>query len=129
MCESETSSATTAPLTPNKRVNYNQGMVLGVDDFRQEQTHLEWQDHLANRLLHGYGTVCGLHVSERPSPSSGDIEILIKQGYALSPHGRWIWVEQDQCAYLRKWLQTHAQDNPAFVGPGTFSVYVKLCYV
>ncbi len=129
MCDSEATSATTAPLTPNKRVNYNLGMVLGVDDFLQEQTHLEWQDHLANRLLHGYGTVCGLNVFERPSATTGDIEIVIKRGYALSPHGRWIWVEQDQCAYLRQWLQTHSQENPAFVGPGTYTIYVKLCYV
>lgn len=127
MCETEATPATTAPLTPNKRVNYNLGMVLGVDDFRQEQVHLEWQDHLANRLLHGYGTVCGLHVAARPS--EGDVEILIRRGYALSPHGRWIWVEQDQCARLNQWIQTHRDAHGAFFTPGSYTVYARLCYV
>lgn len=129
MCETEAASATTAPLTPNKRVNYNLGMVLGVDDFRQEQVHLEWQDHLANRLLHGYGTVCGLHVSQRPFPAASDVEILIQRGYALSPHGRWIWVEQEQCARLNEWIQAHRADHDAFLAPASYTVYARLCYV
>ena len=43
------------PLVPNKRVHYAFGMVLGLDEFRQEQEHFEWKDALGNLLLHGSG--------------------------------------------------------------------------
>lgn len=70
-----------APLDPNKRVNYAFGMVMGVNDFRQEQEHFEWKHRLSNRLLHGYGTVCGLQVSAR-AVSAGN--------GCRSPHLTWL---------------------------------------
>ena len=46
-----------SPLPPNKRVNYTFGMVLGEQDFRQEQAHFEWKHRISNLLLHGYRCV------------------------------------------------------------------------
>ncbi|MCI0576998.1 MAG: collagen-like protein [Chloroflexi bacterium] len=129
MNECVSTPAEGAPLAPNKRVNYAFGMVMGVDDFRQEQVHLEWQDHLANRLLHGYGTVCGLSVTHRPYPDTGDVEIVIERGYAVSPRGRWLWVEQEQCARLNEWIQAHRGELGTFSTPGSYAAYVQLCYV
>ena len=66
-CGQTTSTATagsgTTTLDTGKRVNYTQGMLLGVDDFVQEQ---EWgmarRHELAREVL-GYGTVRGLQVT------------------------------------------------------------------
>lgn len=118
-----TASADEAPLAPNKRVKYSLGQVLGVDEFRQEQTHQEWNNRLSNLLLHGYGTVCGLKVDKRLV--NGQIEITISPGYAVSPKGDWIWVDKEQCALLGDWVSKHLNDPDAGSPP---VVYVKLCY-
>ncbi len=122
------SPADCSPLPPNKRVNYTFGMVLGEQDFRQEQEHFEWKHRISNLLLHGYGTVCGLHVTARPLADGSDTEIYITSGYAISPKGNWIWVDHDQCARLGAWLQRHGSDLPGFSGPGSYTAYVTLCY-
>src|SRR5690606_8901611 len=90
-------------LPPNKRVHYAFGMVMDVDTFRQEQEHFEWKHQLGNRLLHGYGTVCGLRVHRRPA--GGDVEIVVDPGYAIDPQGRWMWSERQLCAPLNQWVQ------------------------
>ncbi|HEV2761721.1 MAG TPA: hypothetical protein VGV38_01905, partial [Pyrinomonadaceae bacterium] len=121
-----TSSGNNAQLSPNKRVNYAFGMVLGVDDFRQEQEHFEWKHSKSNLLLHGSGTVCGLQVTAEES-DGGDVEIRISSGYAVSRRGRWIWVERDLCARLGEWVAKNPPPgSPPGAGPQT--VYVKLCY-
>ena len=105
-----TKSATdNEPLAPNKRVHHAFGMVMGVDEFQQEQAHFEWKHRLSNRLLHGYGTVCGLRVSKREASDSGDVQIAVSRGYAISPRGRWIWVEHDQCMCIpRRRISSHS---------------------
>lgn len=117
-----------SPLPPNKRVNYTFGMVLGEQDFRQEQAHFEWKHRISNLLLHGYGTVCGLQVTARPLSDGSDVEIYVSSGYAVSPQGDWIWVDHDQCARIGAWLQRHSSDLPGFSGPGSYTAYVSLCY-
>ena len=48
---------------PTKHVNYNLGMVLGVDDFTQEFAYLSGRDQWMARDLIGYGTVRGLKIA------------------------------------------------------------------
>ena len=90
-------------------------MVLGVDEFRQEQEHFEWKHALSNLLLHGYGTVCGLQVTA--AAQTDDVEIRVSQGYAISPRGKWIWVDRDQCALLGRWIRGHLAELSPPPGP------------
>jgi hypothetical protein len=129
MRDCRTVSTDSAPLMPDKRVNYTFGMVLGVDEFRQEQAHFEWKHQLSNRLLHGYGTVCGLRVSARALANVADVEIRIAAGYGLSPQGKWLWVKSEQCARLNEWLQRFKGAMSPPLAPGRHTAYVKLCYV
>src|SRR5262249_16520792 len=60
---------TAKPCTPVpdlRRLNYFFGQMLGVDDFRSEQSYFREKHKLHNRCLHGYGTVCGLLVTPAP---------------------------------------------------------------
>ncbi len=123
MRECTTVSTDSAPLKPNKRVNYTFGMVLGADEFRQEQEHFEWKSRKSNLLLHGSGTVCGLRVTTHALAS--EVEIRISPGYAISPQGKWIWVERELCARLGEWLARN-ETSPSLTGPQT--LYVNLCY-
>jgi hypothetical protein len=51
-----------------KRLNYFYGQMLGVNDFRTEQSYFREKIKLTNRCLHGYGTVCGLMVGQQGAP-------------------------------------------------------------
>jgi hypothetical protein len=90
---------------PTKRVNYNLGMVLGVDDFTQEFAYLSGRDQWMARDLLGYGTVTGLDVGREIE--SGGPQVSVTQGVALSPRGRLIRVPTAQCASLNGWLAAH----------------------
>lgn len=59
-------SLATGTQDPDSRVNYARGMVLGLDEFQQEQLYFLQKDYLHERALHGCGTVYGLHVSVTP---------------------------------------------------------------
>jgi len=117
---------TNAPLDPKKLPNYVSGMVLGPTDFRQVLENFDWKHRNSNLLLHGSGTVCGLKVSTQPSGS--DVQIGVSAGFAISPRGRWIRVEPDQCALLNQWLQAQSTVPYASPGPGSHQIYVTLCY-
>jgi hypothetical protein len=67
-----------------ERVRYFDGMVLGVNDFEQEQTYCRTKARRHNRLLHGWGIVTGLEVT--PLGSSGG-QVSVAPGYALDPCG------------------------------------------
>ena len=112
---------------PKKCVNYTFGMVLGVDDFQQEQAYFLGKHQWHHRALHGYGTVNGLQIS-RQNGANGP-EILVAPGRAIDPLGRDIGVTPDQCARLNDWLRTNREklelpENADFEQ----TLYVILCH-
>lgn len=124
-------SLTTGTLSPDERVNYTFGMVLGVDDFQQEQTYGLFKDHLHERALHGYGTVSGLAVTVAPIES--DYQVTVSSGIGIDQWGREFAITCDQCARLGSWLAAQegaghglAEHPP---GPsGEITVYVVASY-
>lgn len=89
---------------PSKRVNYTLGLVLGVDEFQQDQLYHAAGRRGHNRLLHGYGTVWGLKTAYA---GGGDPEIQVDPGIALDPCGREICVPDRMCVKLTRWLDRH----------------------
>ena len=61
-CGQNTTGAGATAIDTGKRVNYTKGMLLGVDDFVQEQAYEIARRHEMARELIGYGTVRGLQV-------------------------------------------------------------------
>ena len=114
----------------NKRVNYTLGLVLGVDEFDQEQYYFLERGRQHNRALHGYGTICGLALS------TDDAQVIVKAGLALNPQGKVISVGRDQCADLNAWLSVDANrqrlSEQITAGGGLpldqAVLYVTLCY-
>ena len=107
-----------AALDPSQRVNYSFGMVLGVDDFRQEQAYLMARDERLARELIGYGVISGLHVS------AGGDEVRVTPGSALTPQGKLVAVVSEQCANLKTWLDSPSR--PPIPTGGGATVYVRL---
>ncbi|MFZ1476275.1 MAG: hypothetical protein WAT18_00905, partial [Sphingorhabdus sp.] len=60
-----TFSPATVPASsdPSKHVNFSTGMVLGVEDYRQEFAYHSARDRWIVREIAGYGTLSGLSVS------------------------------------------------------------------
>lgn len=123
------SSFTPAPdaaLDPEKRVNFTFGMVLGVDDFRQEHAYLAGRDARALRETIGYGVLAGLHVSCTPT-QPGDkskYTVRVAPGLAVLPDGSQVGVPVEQCAALTEWLT--GADKKTNKETGAFPVYVVL---
>ncbi len=124
-----TSQIDTVPPDPFKHVLFNNGMVIGADDFTQEFAYLAGHDHWHNRDLHGYGTVCGLSV--RVTVGADGPQVEVSAGTAINPRGQMIRVPEAQCARLNAWLEAHEEELLQHVGSppgGVVSLYVVLCY-
>lgn len=114
-----------AALDPLQRVNYSFGMVLGVDDFRQEHAYLAARDERALRETIGYGVLTGLGVSAPvPASASDGQQVRVAPGLALMPDGHLVGVAAEQCANLQTWLDAEkAKDATTATRP---TVYVLL---
>jgi|GEM_PF-5486049 len=122
-------TATSRP-DPFKRVKYQLGLVLGVDEFEQEQAYFLEADRRHARSLHGYGVVCGLSVT------NDGAEVRVGPGLALSPKGRELRVPTAHCARIDEWLAVPQNREllerapaPPDLPAGTCSLYVTLCYL
>ena len=121
----------TGTLSPDLRVFYQYGMVLGLDDFLQEQTHNLGLDYHHERALHGYGTVYGLHVTTTtPADALGDVTVTVEPGMAVDQSGREVTVPAAQCARLAPWFAAQGQATvEAQLGSsGELVVYVVAAY-
>ena len=103
-----------------QRVNYKFGLVLGVDEFVDEQCYFLEKEYQHNRSLHGYGTVSGLLVSA--GERGEDIELQVERGMGIDQYGRVFIVRNTQCASLLSWLQDHP------LQPGNQTIYVVARY-
>src|SRR5436305_673018 len=97
MSGTQTGSPCMQKLDPLKRMNYTFGMVLGVDEFNQEQTYLRAKSASQYRLAHGYGTLFGLPISIDTSPV---LQVRIGNGVAVNPRGQEIHVCREMCARI-----------------------------
>ena len=105
---------------PFQRVNYPFGLVLGVDEFVDEQCYFLEKEYMHNRALHGCGTVSGLHVSV--AEEDGVIEAQVSPGIGIDQYGRVFVVQNRQCAGLPAWLEE--QD----LSQGEHAIYVVARY-
>lgn len=133
-------SCTFSPVTvtsnsdPSKHVNFSTGMVLGVEDYRQEFAYHAARDKWIVREIAGYGTLSGLGVAlDQPDQD----KLRVTAGTAAAPSGQLICVGADQCAMLNTWLQNadvaekiNAVDaaGGAPNGAAVIKVWLTLCY-
>lgn len=103
-----------------QRVNYEFGLVLGVDEFVDEQCYFLEKEYQHNRSLHGYGTVSGLLVSA--AENGDDIEVQVDTGIGIDQYGRVFVVRNKQCASLLSWLDEQGLDS------GDQTIYVVARY-
>ena len=76
MNQCNTAAPAMQKLDPTKRVNYTAGLVLGVEEFQQEQYYFIEKTRWHNRFLHGYGTTSGLQV-DLADTGGGGLEVRV----------------------------------------------------
>jgi hypothetical protein len=127
-------SLTTGTLSPDQRVNYAYGMVLGLDEFLQEQLYHQEKDYRHRRVLHGYGTSYGLKVCAEPTTDgTRDYTVTVSPGVGIDQWGREFVIRDAQCVRLGSWLVAQDQAHPGIVqqhgdGSGDTTVYVVASY-
>lgn len=140
-CGTNTTGAGAVAVDTNKRVNYTKGMLLGVDDFVQEQAwHIARRHELAREVL-GYGTVRGLKVemesdggsnTSPPAPLLAPV-VRVSPGLAYVPSGAPVCVGTEQCCDINAWLQKHWAELPGEVNgavqPAPLRLHVVLSYL
>ncbi len=100
------------------RLHYAFGELLGVDDFRDEQTY--HRSRLARTLfyLFGHGTVAGLRAvvegrrRDPGNPEFDEVELKIQPGIAIDRAGRLIEIPRAWCLRLRRWYEYLAAGDP-----------------
>lgn len=80
-----------------ERPQYFAGQLLTAEDFSQEQTYLRERLRRHNRLLHGWGVVCGLSVEP-----AEDWVVRVEPGYALDRNGDEIVIARTVRVNLRE---------------------------
>lgn len=81
----------TCELAVPKRNNYFYGQLLDVHQFRLETEYHSYKRRLLNRLVLGWGVVCGLDVKRA---ENGDDSIIVTPGLAIDQHGNEIIVTE-----------------------------------
>lgn len=69
-----------------ERVRYYPRQLITADDMTQEQDYLRQRDRRHNRMLHGWGAVCGLVVEPAPD-ATHSWQVRVCPGYAVGPQG------------------------------------------
>jgi len=133
-CSSFTALAGSSPTDPARHVNYTAGMVLGVDDYRQEFAYHAARAKWIVRDFLGYGTLSGLAVSVEDTGEGPRVRVA--PGAAAAPSGQLICVGREQCALLNAWLgrddikEKLRQMTDGTVDPAhaRLNLYLTLCY-
>ncbi len=127
-CGQTTTGAGATAIDTGKRVNYTQGMLLGVDDFVQEQAYEIARRHEMARELIGYGTVRGLQVLIETD--AGGPRVKVAPGMAWLPSGTAVCVPSEQCCSINDWLLAHESEFAGQVSGSTspLTLYVVLSY-
>jgi len=97
-CETCSCAWTGEHLVGLERTRFYPRQIVSPDDLTQDQIYFRDKHRRHNRLLHGWGLVCGLVVERcaAPNPEDGEdpCRVRVTGGYALDPYGDEIVVPQ-----------------------------------
>lgn len=115
-----------------KRARYFHGQMLTDRDFREEQIYHNEKRKLLNRMLQGWGVVCGLEIKPTKPASSS---IIVKPGMALDCNGNEILITEEQtidistapvvCAEEKKMTDPCADYTATELNPSALYVVIR----
>ncbi len=86
-----------------ERPRYYARQLITADDLTLEQEYFRNKMRVHNRLMHGWGVVCGAHVCPNPDTNGGykPWEVIVEPGYVLGPYGDDIVIDRARVFDLR----------------------------
>lgn len=78
--------------------------LITADDLTLEQEYFRNKLRAHNRLLHGWGVVCGATICRRPNPNDDGYkpwEVVVQPGYILGPYGDEILIDRPRVFDIR----------------------------
>ncbi|MBX9895612.1 MAG: hypothetical protein K2Y09_10585 [Nitrosomonas sp.] len=103
-----------------ERARYFPQQLVTAELLTCEQNYHREKRRLHNRLLHGWGIICGLEV--KPPPSGAGLVVTVCPGYALNPEGDEIYVPTEVRFDLARCITNPNADHSspcASAAPGT----------
>lgn len=112
------------------RNNYFTGKLLIERDFTDEQRYFIGKHRRHARLMHGWGTVCGLKVEQHTNPACRDQYVIINSGLAVDCCGREIIVGNQEPFDFRarlesNWKKQYGADAELDDLPHTLQVCIR----
>ncbi|MEO5817972.1 MAG: hypothetical protein ABIT20_22075 [Gemmatimonadaceae bacterium] len=89
-----------------ERTRFFSRQIVTPDDLTQDQIYFREKSKRHNRMMHGWGVVCGACVR----PGTTDCEVIIEPGYIMGPFGDEIVIDHDTVIDICK-LGTGEQDG------------------
>jgi hypothetical protein len=74
-----------------ERTRFFARQLVGPDDLTQDQLYFREKARRHNRMLHGWGVVCGARVRQ----GDGDCDVVIEPGYVLGPYGDEVLIDRE----------------------------------
>jgi hypothetical protein len=113
----------------SERNRYFTGKFMAARDFAADTDYLLDHHRLHNRLLHGWGIVCGLRVERHPRPECAQTWVVVTSGFALDCHGRELILRCDTAFELpqradpyllgAKFIEEQVEPVPSLYSQGT----------
>ena len=91
MATTETQTCALCDNTSLERTRFFQRQLVTAADFTQDQAYFLEKSRRHNRMLHGWGVVCGVVCKQ----GQGDSEVIISPGYVLGPFGDEIVIDRE----------------------------------
>src|SRR5689334_20012074 len=89
-CGCSSAADTAAPTSAGERTRFYPRQLVSAPDFTQDQMYFREKAKRHNRLLHGWGIVCGAEV--KVSDKAGCVDV--NAGYILGPYGDEILIDE-----------------------------------
>lgn len=108
---------------PLERVNYEAGMLLGLEATRAEQMYHRQRLNRLQYWLQGAGTLVGL-VVKNTTPDDPDedkdmsVKLVVSPGIAIDGLGREILCHEPYCVNLRDWINAQRESDESFLYSG-----------
>jgi hypothetical protein len=98
----------TGPVSAGERTRFFPRQLVSAADLTQDQLYFREKSRRHNRMLHGWGIVCGARVKVGDTPGT----VVVEAGYVLGPYGDEISIDADVTVDLT----TRNLDGDAAVG-------------
>lgn len=99
----------------SERNHYYTGKFMAAEDFTTDQNYQVSRHRLHNRLLHGWGIICGLEVKQHTSRDCKNRWVIVDPGAAMDCCGRELVVEKSMSFELPL-PRPKGQGNPPVQG-------------